>query len=226
MKHLLKALVASIMLAGAVVPARAQYYELANQLTNVIQPALSGSMRYKGFVELAGTAGVGVNRANVIGVSTTQGFAYASWFFMGAGIGVDAVMARQSDRYGEGFPGRRPDFYERGSSATRVMLPLFSDFRFNIGTGGGTSCFIDLKIGAAWLLGDKDLRLTDKHMSNSAQLYVRPTIGVRIPLAKGDTRHAFNVGVTYQLLSSGNNYGWNDNTVTLSGFGASVSYEW
>lgn len=77
--------------------ASAQYYEIATQLPQLISPALSGSLNYKGFVELSGTAGIGNNRVNDIGISTTQGFRYASWFFMGVGAGVDVVMAQQPD---------------------------------------------------------------------------------------------------------------------------------
>lgn len=73
----------------------AQYYQIANQLPQLISPALSGSLNYKGFVEVSGLAGVGHNRANVIDFSTTQGFQYSSWFFMGVGAGVDVVMAQQ-----------------------------------------------------------------------------------------------------------------------------------
>lgn len=73
---------------------KAQYYELANQLTNLISPALSGSASYQGYVDLSGTAGIGDNRANFVGISTTQGFRYTPWFFMGAGLGIDVAMAR------------------------------------------------------------------------------------------------------------------------------------
>ncbi|MDE6717095.1 MAG: hypothetical protein K2J70_02790, partial [Muribaculaceae bacterium] len=69
--------------------AEAQYYELVNQLPNLLSPALSGSMNYKGYVDVTGTLGVGNDRANFVGISTSQGFQYSTWFFMGAGIGVD-----------------------------------------------------------------------------------------------------------------------------------------
>lgn len=63
---------------GAVIclalPVRAQYYELANQLPSLISPALSGSMNYRGFVQVHGLAGLGDARANFVGISTSQGF--------------------------------------------------------------------------------------------------------------------------------------------------------
>ena len=43
--------------------ASAQYYEIANQIPGLLQPMLSGSMNYKGYVEATGIAGFGNNRA-------------------------------------------------------------------------------------------------------------------------------------------------------------------
>lgn len=201
----------------------AQYYQIANQLTSLISPALSGSLNYKGFVEFSGLAGLGHDRANDIGISTTQGFQYSSWFFMGVGLGVDVVMANQPEGW-QAQPGY--DYMYHGSSKTKAMVPVFSDFRFNIGDRNSTSFFVDLKLGAAWLIGSKYLRMADGCMSNSTQFFLRPTIGLRIPVSSNDTRHAFNIGVTYQLLTSNNNYYWNSNSLTLNNIGMTVGYEW
>ena len=113
MKKLLSLAVAAVLAVGMAVPARAQYYEIANQLPSLISPALSGSMQYRGFVEGSGLAGMGKNRANFLGISTSQGFQYASWFFMGVGMGVDVAMAQQDDRYGAWDP----DDWEYGGTA-------------------------------------------------------------------------------------------------------------
>ena len=137
MKHLLL----SLLLLGAATTASAQYYQLANQLTNLISPALSGSMSYRGYVEATGTAGVGHSRANFAGISTSQGFRYSSWFFMGAGLGIDVAMAR-----GENSSFAHQSSYYGGYNTTRtqVMLPVFSDFRFNIGPETAASCYIGI----------------------------------------------------------------------------------
>lgn len=203
--------------------AKAQYYQIANQLQQLISPALSGSANYKGFVEISGLAGVGHNRANVIDFSTTQGFQYTSWFFMGVGAGVDVVMAQQPDGL---INDPDYDYYDRDSKKTKVMIPLFTDFRFNIGGREQTSFFADIKLGAAWMVGHGYLRMADAYMSNQTQFYLRPTIGVRIPARVGDTRHAFNIGFSYQLITSNNNYYRDSNSVSLNNFGVSVSYEW
>lgn len=200
----------------------AQYYQIANQIPQLLSPALSGSLNYKGFVELTGMPGLGHNRANIIDISTTQGFQYSSWFFMGVGAGVDAVMAQQP---GNWQPTPDYDYMYRGNTKTKVMIPLFSDFRFTFGPA--TSLFfIDLKVGAAWLIGSDYLRMADGFMSNSTQFYFRPTIGMRIPVSSQKPSQAFNVGVTYQLLTSNNNYYYYSNSLTLNNIGISVSYEW
>ncbi len=204
--------------------ARAQYFEIANQLPGLISPALSGSFKYKGYLELSGTAGFGDNRVNILGVSTSQGFRYASWFFMGAGLGVDVAM-NNTDIPTPATD--RPSFWQHSSSKTKVMIPVFTDFRFNFGNMSGVSMYADLKIGAMWLIGNSYLRLQHGCMTGDAQFYLKPSVGVRIPMGADDSRHAVNVGITYQLLTSSNNYNyWQDNTLTLNGLGLSIAYEW
>ena len=224
MKKLLSLAVAAVMAAGMAVPARAQYYEIANQLPSLISPALSGSMQYRGFVEASGLAGMGKNRANFLGISTSQGFQYASWFFMGVGMEVDVAMAQQDDRY----VAWDPDDWEYGGTAkTKCMIPVFIDFRFRIGNDNSVAAVIGLKLGAAWLLGDDDLMMKTAYMSNETQFYFRPSLGVRIPVSSQNPKQAVNVAVTYQLLTSNNNYTyWHDNSVTLHNLGLTVGFEW
>lgn len=211
----------------SVIGASAQYYELANQLTGLISPALSGAGNYKGYVELSGVAGMGENRANFIGISTSQGYRYSSWFFMGAGLELDVVMAKYSADRNSAPSAEMPDFFRRSSSENKVMLPVFSDFRFNIGgSNGGASCFVDLKIGAAWFLGNSYLALENARMGRGAQFFLKPTIGVRVPVSSRNSRQAFNIGITYQLITSDNNYAWAGNSVTLNSLGATIGFEW
>lgn len=224
MKKLLSLAVAAVLAAGMAVPARAQYYEIANQLPSLISPALSGSMQYRGFVEASGLAGMGKNRANFLGISTSQGFQYASWFFMGVGMGVDVAMAQQDDRYGAWDP---DDWEYGGTAKTKCMIPVFTDFRFRIGNDNSVAAVIGLKLGAAWLLGDDDLMMKTAYMSNETQFYFSPSLGVRIPVSSQNPKQAVNVAVTYQLLTSNNNYTyWHDNSVTLHNLGLTVGFEW
>ncbi len=194
----------------------AQYYEAANQLTSILSPMLSGSANYRGFVDVTGTVGVGPDRVGFAGISTTQGFQYNNWFFMGAGLGIDVA---HSANY-EGMDGG-----SMKTVGTQAMLPIFSDFRFNIGTGTSAGVFIDLKLGAAWFLGDGHLSAGNVQMGHGAQFLMRPSVGMRFPIS-ANSKQAFNVGVTYQLITSGNNYTWNGKSVTLSSIGASLSFEW
>lgn len=225
----MKRFVLSLLTLAAIVcamPARAQYYEIANQLPGLLSPALSGSFNYKGYVELSGLAGVGDNRANFIELSTTQGFRYSSWFFMGVGIGVDVAMSQGTEPNG---PRELQEWYGDSyyrTTKTKAMIPVFSDFRFNIGDQSTVSAYIDIKAGAAWLIGAPYLRMHNAYMSNDAQFYLKPSIGVRIPVNSQNSRQAFNIGLTYQLLTSDNNYYWSRNSVTLSNFGVTIGYEW
>ena len=208
--------------------AEAQYYDIVSQIPNLISPALSGSMKYKGMVDATATFGVGHDRANFVGVSTSQGFQYSSWFFMGAGIGIDVAMSSTSD---QPRPGLGPDYYRPvypDMSRTKAMVPVFTDFRFNIGGMQGPSMFVDIKAGAAWLLGNSYLELNSGALSNKAQFMLRPSIGVRIPTNRNRPASAMNIGVTYQLLTADNSWSyWSNNYgPTLSSLGVSLGYEW
>lgn len=218
------AVVVGMIIFGVGQQAKAQYYEIANQLPGVISPALSGSMNYKGFIELSGIAGFGDNRANIIGVTTSQGFQYSSWFFMGAGLGVEVAMTN-SDMLSSDVGQAR--YREHSNSSTKVMIPVFSDFRFNFGNTGGVSFFADVKLGAIWLIGNSYLRLQEGCMTGDAQFYCKPALGVRIPVSSTNQRQAVNIGVAYELITSDNNYNyWNDNNITLNCLGVSLSFEW
>lgn len=218
------AVIGCVTMLAAGQKASAQYYEIANQLPGIISPALSGSMNYKGFIELSGIAGFGDNRANIIGITTSQGFQYSSWFFMGAGVGVEVAMTN-SDKPGDDV--ERPDYWHHSNAATKVMVPVFTDFRFNIGDNSGLSFFADVKLGAIWLMGNSYLRLQNGCMTGDAQFYCKPAIGVRVPMSATNPRQALNIGVAYELITSNNNYNyWTDNTVTLNGLGVSLSFEW
>ena len=208
--------------------ASAQYYEIVNQLPNLLSPALSGSMNYKGYVDATATFGVGNDRANFVGISTSQGFQYSSWFFMGAGLGVDIAMSSLSES-----PVYSPDgFYSWNPrmSQTRVMIPVFSDFRFNIGSSNSSSpsVFIDIKAGATWLIGNRYLQLNSGALSNSAQFLLRPSIGVRVPTNRKNPKNALNFGVTYQLITADNSWGyWGGKySPTLNSIGVTAGYEW
>lgn len=201
----------------------AQYYQIASQLPSLISPALSGSLNYRGSVEFSGLAGLGHNRANDLSLTTSQGFQYATWFYMGVGLGVDLMMAQQPDNW---IPNPGYDYMYHKGDKTKVMIPVFTDFRFNIGSMERTSFYIDVKLGASWLIGSSYLRMADGCLSNGTQFLLRPSMGVRIPTSSSNPKQAFNIGLTYQLLTSNNNYYWNSNSLTLNNLGVTVSYEW
>ena len=225
MKLLLRIAALACVALGFSLPAKAQYYQIANQLSGLISPAIQGGFNYKGYVELSGTAGVGTNRANFIGISTTQGFRYASWFYMGAGIGVDVAMSQLDGESPQPGSADTPWGYYR-TSKTKAMIPVFTDFRFNLGEDSSTSMFIDLKLGAAWLIGSNYLRMNSGYMTSDAQFFVKPTVGVRVPVNPKNPRQAFNIGLTYQLLTSNGEYYWRNGSISLNNFGVTIGYEW
>lgn len=226
-----------LAMVAAVPPANAQYWEAANQLANVITPALQGGAAYKGSVEVMGLGGVGSSKLNHVEIATSQGFTYADWFYMGAGIGVDIVHSTLSEYHGideigpryygdQGWNGwDNPERFR--NHRTGVMIPVFTDFRFNIGIGGGTSMFIDLRLGASWLVGDRYIAMDNGWLGNDTQFYFRPSLGLRVPINTANPRQAVNFGIAYLMLTSNNNYWYYGGTnKVLSAVGASISFEW
>lgn len=196
---------------------KAQFYQIANQLPSLISPALSGSFNYKGFVEASYLAGLGNVSSDFVGISTSQGFKYRSWFFMGVGIGVDVAMSHTKE--GAYKPSGM------GFTSTAVMVPVFTDFRFNIGNQTKASFYADLKLGASFLMGNKYLAINNGYLSNRQYFYFKPSVGVRIPLGSSG-KQGMNVGVVYQLLTS--NYWYNNynSNPTLNSLGVMVGFDW
>ena len=112
---------------------------MGNQLQQMLSPALSGSFNYKGYVEASYLRGLGDDRFDVIDISTTQGFKYSSWLFMGAGAGVDIIL---------------PSLDYKHNVDPIVMIPLYADFRFLIGNQDKVGVNIDLRLGAAFNFSD------------------------------------------------------------------------
>lgn len=192
----------------------AQYTSIVNQAANMIQTAAIGGFNYRGFVEGSYTGGFGNLRANFAGISTSQGFQYANWFFMGAGLGVDLVFSETETRY----------VGDRDTNTCGVMIPIFTDFRFNIGSSTDPSLYIDVKAGGSFLIGKNYLAINNGYINGSEYFYLKPSIGLRIPVGEGG-KNAFNFGVTYQLLTC--NYWYNRNSSgTLNSLGATVGYSW
>lgn len=225
----LKSLALFILFAiGGTSAAHAQYYQTINQATNMISNALQGGFNYRGMIDASYTGGVGRNGCSSLEFSTTQGFKYANWFYMGIGAGVNVMFAGQGDEeHG------RPDGWGNGfnssynSHDTGVLIPLYTDFRFLLGSEQNVSMYIDMRVGASFLVGKGYLQTPDGYLDNSEGFYFKPTLGVRVPLSSGNSKQAINFGVSYQLIT--NSY-WNwsgyYSGTTVNSLGASVGFEW
>ncbi|MDE7421843.1 MAG: hypothetical protein K2N35_16765 [Muribaculaceae bacterium] len=196
----------------------AQYTNIVNQAASLMQTALMGGMRYRGYVDASYTGGFGNLQADFVGISTVQGVQYADWFFMGAGLGVDLVYSKSSKPVSEWN-------YNRKVSTSGVMIPIFTDFRFNIGGSQSPSFFVDIKAGGSFLIGKNYLAIENGYINGSEYFMLKPSIGLRVPVSKNGKR-SVNIALTYQLLTC--NYWWynNNNSGTLNSLGGTVSYQW
>lgn len=230
MRKFRKAIIASVLAMACSAGASAQYYQMANQLQQLITPALSRSLNYKGFVDVSYLKGVGNRNADYLEFTTTQGFKYADWFFMGVGAGVEVVFANPNSQFSDWeSPSQIIDYdgfdRDKGHTKTGCVIPLFTDFRFNIGKPADVGFFIDLRLGCSFLLSDKYLEIGDGYMTNSECFYLRPSLGMRIPLGAANTRQAVNIGVSYQLTTS-NYWYYHSSSTTLNAVGVNIGFEW
>ena len=133
--------------------------------------------------------GVSKCKADFLDVTTSQGFRYADWFYMGVGIGADVLFSSPDDNWGSGWnDGSSPDL-SHSSTTTAVMLPLFTDFRFTFGgvntldkgvTRSSVGFFIDLRRGCSFLCSDDWIRINNGYLTNQQYFYLRPSVGLRI----------------------------------------------
>lgn len=196
----------------------AQYTNIVNQAASLMQTAIMGGMRYRGYVDASYMGGFGNLQADFVGISTVQGVQYSDWFFMGAGLGVDLVYSKTDASYNGWFGDRK-------TRTSGAMVPIFTDFRFNIGGNMGPSFYIDIKAGGSFLIGKNYLAIENGYINGSEYFMLKPSIGLRVPVSK-DGRRSMNIGLTYQLLTC--NYWWynNSNSGTLNSLGGTVSYQW
>lgn len=222
MKTITRIALAGALAIGAATAADAQYYSMANQLMQTIQPALSGSTNYKGFIDATYVKALGSLDADVVGLSTSQGFAYSNWFYMGVGLGVDLFMSHTNDNWGSSWG---PENLHK-STTTGVMIPLYSDFRFTVGNQSVAGFFVDLKLGCSFLVGSDYIKISEGYLTNQQYFYLKPTVGVRVPIdPKKPGKQAFDIGVTYQLLTANywNSYGGNR---AINMLGVNAAFEW
>ncbi|MCH5231742.1 MAG: hypothetical protein J1F43_08110 [Muribaculaceae bacterium] len=221
----MKKIIATLLIIIALAPlgVNAQVYEAINTLRSVISPALSGSGRYKGYVDAGYSHTLGKYNGDFIEISTSQGYQYNNWFYMGAGLGFDLLLSHKGSHWGEGTPPAN----NPAITTTAPMLPLFADFRFLIANGNSSniSFFLNLRVGCSFLLTNRAIAIGDGWLTNREYFFLDPSIGFRVPCNKKNPRQAVDVGVRYKLLTSNYWYNYNNN-ITLQSLGAFVAFEW
>lgn len=221
-----KNLLLSLALAGAfAAPVSAQYSDIVNGITNAIRPALSGAASYKGYVEADYTQGFGNYRTNFLSLSTSQGYKFTEWFYLGAGIGVDLLWSTVNSGWGNDWGASHPDWYSHQHTSSAVMIPVFTDFRFILGSQTDTSFFVNLRLGASFLCTDSYIQIRDGYLTNQSYFYFQPAVGVRIPVSETHPRQAVDVGLHYRLMTSDYWSYWQYNAA-INGVGLNISYEW
>ena len=144
---------------------------------------------------------------------------------MGVGLGVDVLFSHPDNGWGEGWSDDSGFNTGHSSTQTAAMMPLFTDFRFSLGSSQFAQFFIDLKLGCSFLLTRRYIEIGNGYLTNQQYFYLRPSIGIRIPTSTTHPKQAVTIGINYKLLTS--NY-WNSwsRSITLNALGASLGFEW
>lgn len=228
-RHLntLRRIVMVIALLATAKVASAQYYNIINQATGMLGNALQGGFNYKGYVETKYIKGIGENNGDFVGLSTSQGFMYGQRFFMGLGAGVDLLMAHVDN---DAWQGPQGDDIDKGVTKNGCVVPLFTDFRLIVGPLNDINCQLGLKVGCSFLLSDDYIRVNRGYITSNECFFLMPSIGVRIPVSDSNPKQAFTLNVAYQLITPTYRTWWNgyynDESITLNGFGLTCSFEW
>lgn len=217
MKTLKRLLIAFAAVIASGSAASAQYYQMTNQTVNMISSIFNSGANYRGFFDVGFTRGIGTYEANVLEFTTTQGAQFTNWFYMGLGAGVDVLFTKEADNFNPAA------FTDRSFTSQGCMIPLYSDFRFTAGSPAKPSFFADLRIGAAFLIGKDYVQIDEAYISRSECFYLRPTVGVRIPVSKSNPKFAVNFGLSYQLITT--EY-WSNRNIALNSLGLSAGFEW
>lgn len=208
LRQLLLALLVSLTFTGV---AKAQYYEMASHMTDMLWPALSGNANYKGYVEASYLKGIGEDRVDFVDISTTQGVKFANWFYLGVGAAVD-VMLPSVD-------------YSNHKYDASIMVPLYADFRFYVGNPSKVGVNLDIRFGTAFVFDE--FPTTNGYLLEDENLYIRPTLSVRFPINKNKPKQAINVGVSYQLLlNEWESHYYFDDAKAFHNVGATIGFEW
>lgn len=221
-----KTILIAMMAAGLMTTtASAQYSDIVNGITNAMMPALSGAASYKGFVETDFTLGVGKYRTSSASIATSQGYKFNEWFYMGAGIGVDLLWSTYETGWGDDWAASNPAWFAHEHTSTAVMIPVFTDFRFMLGSMTSTSFFINLRVGASFLCSDSYIKIRNGYLTNQNYFFFQPAFGVRIPVSLSNPKQAIDIGLHYRLTTSDYWSTWQYNA-TLNGIGLNVAFEW
>lgn len=203
--------------------AMAQDFDNDYSLQPAISPDLSGTGSYKGYVEAGYAHTLGKYNGDFIEISTTQGYQFNNWFFMGGGVGFDLLLSHKGTDWGSKLTTQPADM--KGYTTTSPMIPIFADFRFLIGDTSNITFYLGLKVGCSFQLTDKLIAINQGYLTNREYFFLNPSLGVRVPCNKKNPKQAFDVGVKYKLLTS--NYWENiNNNITLQAIGAFIAFEW
>ena len=135
--------------------------------------------KFRGFIDLGYSLGVGSPRNNFWLLETSFGYAITPKTYLGAGVGVHnfkPLLSSYPLRYDKAQP------EENDPNWRYPFIPFYVEGRYNFKSEAFNTPFVSLKVGATFI--------------NHRGFYTSPTIGYHF---KSNQFFSFNVGVGYAL---------------------------
>ncbi len=98
------------------------------------------------------------------------------------------------------------------------MIPIFTDFRFIMGSQTSASLFVNLRLGASFLCSDTYIQIRDGYLT-SKEYFTSSLHSVYDSHQHRNPKQAINVGVHYRLLMTSNYWSSWQYNAAINGLG-------
>lgn len=150
-----------------------------NYITHERKKKNYDTSKFRGFIDLGYSLGVGEPRNDYWLIETSFGYQFTPHYYLGAGIGMhnfDAIVSTYPLRYDLPEPVNNDPYWRS------PFIPLYVDGRYNLYSENRHTPWVDLKIGA--------------NVINHAGFFLSPSLGMHFATGQYFT---INVGVGYAL---------------------------
>lgn len=145
---------------------------------------------YRGFIDLNYTIGVGDFSIDRMGVSTTHGYQFCPYFFLGAGVGVDYFSKNEAFSV--------PFFADLRTDILNNTITPFIDFKIGYSVGDARSLYMSPSIGCRFGCGKNSAVLI-----SIGYTYLKPIVTVEYKSYNAETGMWQNATISGREICGG-----------------------